>query len=54
MVQSMSDPTNPSHYKRGGIEPIDYIVSNDLDFLEGNVIKYVSRYRDNSNHRQSV
>lgn len=29
---------------RGGIEPIDFIVSNDMNFLEGNVIKYVYRY----------
>jgi hypothetical protein len=34
----------PPHYTSGGIEPIDYIVRNDLDFLEGNVIKYVTRY----------
>ena len=35
-----------NHYRaRGGIEPIDFIVSNSLDFLEGNVVKYVSRYR---------
>ena len=29
---------------RGGIEPIDFIVSNKLDFLEGNVVKYVYRH----------
>jgi hypothetical protein len=35
------------HYRaRGGIEPIEFIVSNSLDFLEGNVVKYVSRYRN--------
>ena len=28
-----------------GIQPITYIVENELDFLEGNVIKYVSRYQ---------
>ena len=34
------------HYRaRGGIEPIDFITSNNLDFLEGNVVKYVSRWR---------
>ena len=36
--------TRPHHYcGRGGIEPIEFIVSNSLDFLEGNVIKYVFR-----------
>jgi len=29
---------------RGGIEPINFIVSNKLDFLEGNVVKYVYRH----------
>ena len=35
---------NPQHYQLP-IQPIDYIVKNNLDFLEGNVIKYVSRYK---------
>jgi len=36
---------SPSHYAaRGGIEPIDFITSNGLDFLEGSVVKYVYRY----------
>lgn len=35
---------NPPHYTKGGIEPADYIEANDLDFFEGNVIKYVTRY----------
>jgi len=34
------------HYKSKAIQPWDYIVSNDLGYLEGNVIKYVSRWRD--------
>jgi hypothetical protein len=38
--------TNPDHYDKVGfaIQPIEYITANELDFLEGNVIKYVSRY----------
>ena len=36
---------NPEHYTNGfNIEPIDYIIQNEMDFLEGNIIKYVSRY----------
>jgi hypothetical protein len=39
--------TNPDHYDKVGfaIQPIQYITENELDFLEGNVIKYVSRYQ---------
>jgi|TARA_R110001583_G_scaffold23751_6_gene87325 hypothetical protein len=34
-----------SHYKDCDIQPIDYIVKNNLDFLEGNVIKYITRHK---------
>jgi len=36
---------NPKHYTHNGIEPIDYIMTNKLDFCEGNVIKYISRWK---------
>lgn len=35
-----------SHYKDKAIQPWDFIVANKLGYLEGNVIKYVSRWRD--------
>jgi hypothetical protein len=34
---------SPSHYQRGTIEVWDFIVDQDLDYLSGNVIKYVCR-----------
>lgn len=34
-----------THYKDMTIEPWDFISSNQLDFLEGSVVKYVSRWR---------
>ena len=37
--------TGGSHYSAMSIQPIDYIEANQLGFCEGNVIKYVSRYR---------
>jgi hypothetical protein len=36
--------TNPKHYVGLGITPLEYITANELDFLEGNIIKYVTRY----------
>ena len=35
-----------SHYKDKAIQPWDYIASNGLGYLEGNVVKYVSRWRE--------
>ena len=34
------------HYQGKAIQPWDYIVSNRLGYLEGNVVKYVSRWQD--------
>jgi hypothetical protein len=34
------------HYANKAIQPIEYIMSNNLGFCEGNVVKYVSRWRD--------
>jgi hypothetical protein len=33
------------HYKTLKIEPIAYIEANNLGFCEGNIIKYVSRWK---------
>ena len=41
----ISDNINPNHYLRFKITPTQYIVENNLSFLEGNVIKYVTRHR---------
>tara|TARA_R100001443_G_scaffold378_9_gene1440 strand:+ start:1582 stop:1962 length:381 start_codon:yes stop_codon:yes gene_type:complete len=34
-----------NHYKDCKIQPIEYIVGNDLTFCEGNAIKYITRHR---------
>lgn len=34
---------SPTHYQRGKIEVWDFIVDQGLDYLAGNVIKYVCR-----------
>ena len=33
----------PKHYARWVIEPITYIMKNDMEFWRGNIIKYASR-----------
>jgi len=33
------------HYAESAIQPWDFIVSNNIGYLEGNVIKYVARWR---------
>lgn len=33
------------HYRKGQIQPVEFIHDQGLDFLEGNVVKYVTRHR---------
>jgi hypothetical protein len=35
-----------SHYSSKAIQPIHYIYANQLDFYQGNVVKYVTRYKE--------
>ena len=45
----MHDPINPSHYRQGEIQTIDYILQiarlypGDQAYLVGNILKYLSR-----------
>ena len=43
-----------NHYKDCKIQPIEYIVGNDLTFLEGNIIKYVTRHRRKGEGRKDI
>lgn len=33
------------HYKDCEIQPIEFIHANKLDFIQGNIVKYVSRHK---------
>jgi hypothetical protein len=35
-----------NHYKDKAIQPIIYIHANNLGFCEGNVVKYITRWRE--------
>ncbi len=41
------DPSkiDPEHYNKHPIQPINFIIANKLNFCEGNVIKYICRYK---------
>jgi Protein of unknwon function (DUF3310) len=34
------------HYKGKSVQPWDFIAANGLGFFEGNVVKYVTRWKD--------
>ena len=47
------DIERPTHYARYAIEPITFIMANNLPFCVGNVVKYVLRY-DAKNGREDL
>ena len=44
--QALDVQVGGDHYKKLAIQPIEYIHANKLGFAEGNVVKYVTRWRD--------
>jgi hypothetical protein len=45
-ILPLDQTDSPSHYTgHGGIQPIDFIMSNKLGFCEGNIVKYVYRWQ---------
>ena len=41
--------TGGKHYIRFAIQPIEFIVANKLDFIQGNIIKYCLRDKSGEN-----
>lgn len=35
-----------NHYRNKPIQPWDYIAANGLDYFQGNIVKYVTRFRE--------
>lgn len=43
---ALSKQIDGSHYKDMTIQPVIYIYANKIPFIEGNIIKYVSRWKN--------
>lgn len=46
MLDSLRKQEGGSHYRKYPIQPVQYSIANGLSFCAGNVVKYVTRYRD--------
>lgn len=44
-MSALDKQVNGDHYKKA-IQPIIYIHTNNLGFCEGNVVKYVTRWKE--------
>lgn len=45
-MSALDKQVGGSHYKDLAIQPVEFIHKNKIPFIEGCVIKYVSRWRD--------
>jgi hypothetical protein len=45
MGKALSEQVGGDHYLGFEIQPVEFIVRNELGFLEGNIIKRICRYR---------
>lgn len=45
LLSATESQVGGAHYKDMVIQPIDFTMLNGLGFCEGNVVKYVSRWR---------
>lgn len=51
ILQSPEEPpstkTSPEeHYAKNKIQPWDYTIANDLDYFQGTIVKYITRWKD--------
>lgn len=46
MAKANDTQVNGTHYKNKAIQPWDFIAGNGMGYLEGNVVKYVSRWKE--------
>lgn len=45
-MSALDRQVSGGHYKSLKIQPVEFIHANAIPFAEGNVIKYVTRWRD--------
>ena len=43
---AMTKQVGGNHYSKYAIQPVEYITKNKLTYLQGNVIKYITRFKD--------
>lgn len=44
-ISALDKQVSGNHYKNCGIQPIEYIHANSLNYFEGNAVKYITRHR---------
>jgi hypothetical protein len=45
-MKSSKKQVGGNHYLKYKIQPVEFIIKNNIGFVEGNIIKYVLRFKD--------
>ena len=54
-MSALDKQVGGSHYRQGTIQPVQYIESNKLGFLEGSVLKRITRHdKEGGKGRQDI
>lgn len=53
-IQKPDLVNHPPHYLRGKIEVLDFILDQRFPYLEGQIVKYVSRHRHKGDSIQDL
>lgn len=44
-MSALKEQVSGDHYKNMAIQPVEFITANNMTFLEGCIVKRISRYR---------
>lgn len=45
-MSALQSQVDGNHYRKLKIQPVEYIHANGLGFIEGSIVKYITRWRD--------
>jgi len=45
-MKSFKKQVGGNHYLKNKIQPVDFIIKNNIGFVEGNIIKYILRFKE--------
>lgn len=45
-MRALDEQIGGNHYKKFAYQPVQFAVDMSLNFIQGNIVKYVSRYKD--------
>ena len=54
VAETLFEQVGGDHYSKLAIQPVEYITANKLTYLQGNVIKYITRFKDKGTPLQDL